>query len=55
MERARCIIFDANCFAHFWVEVVMTIAYLINRSPSTAIEMKTPEKSRVVTLQILDI
>jgi hypothetical protein len=25
-----------------WAEVVNTICYVINRSPSTAIEMKTP-------------
>ena len=44
IKRVRCIIFDANYSAHFWVEAVMTIAYLINISPSTAIEMKTPEE-----------
>jgi len=44
MERVRCIISNANCSAYFWAKVVMAIAYLINRSPSTAIEIKTPEE-----------
>ena len=55
MEMVKCIISSANYSTHFWDEAVMVITYLISRSPSTAIEMKTPEESGVVTLQILDI
>lgn len=35
---------NANCTAQFWAEAVMTVDYLINRCPSTAIGMKTLEE-----------
>ena len=43
MERVRCLLPNANCSAHFWAKAVMIVAYLVNRSPSTAIDMKTPK------------
>lgn len=35
---------DVNLPNNFWTEAAATAAYLINRSPSTAIELKTPMK-----------
>ncbi|GAA0153968.1 hypothetical protein LIER_12079 [Lithospermum erythrorhizon] len=42
LERTRAIL-RATCLGKsFWAEAVNTACYLINRSPSTAIELKTP-------------
>lgn len=40
-ERVRCLLSNANLPKKFLGEVVMTASYLINRSPSTAIGLKT--------------
>lgn len=37
-------LFNANLSKHFWVEVVTIVAYLINRSPSSALDFKTPQE-----------
>lgn len=42
LERARCLLSNAGLGRNFWAEAVNTACYLINRSPSTAIELKTP-------------
>jgi len=42
LERVRCMLLSANLSKSFWVEATMTACYLINRCPSTAINMKTP-------------
>ena len=42
LERVGCMLFHANLSKAFWGEAVNTAAYVINRSPSTAIGFKTP-------------
>nr|KYP51414.1 Retrovirus-related Pol polyprotein from transposon TNT 1-94 [Cajanus cajan] len=44
LQRARCIRLNAGLSKEFWAEAVNTAAYLVNRSPSTAIGLKTPQE-----------
>lgn len=44
VERAKCMLFDANLDKGFWAEAVATAAYIINRSPSKVLEEQTPEE-----------
>lgn len=42
IEKARAMIIDSSIPKCFWGEAVRTAAYLLNRSPTTALENKTP-------------
>nr|GEV47690.1 hypothetical protein [Tanacetum cinerariifolium] len=42
LERARAMLATASLGKSFWVKAVNTACYVINRSPSTAVELKTP-------------
>ena len=42
MERARNMLSGVELGHEFWVEAVDTACYLVNRSPSSALEDKTP-------------
>ncbi|GJX23727.1 retrovirus-related pol polyprotein from transposon TNT 1-94 [Tanacetum coccineum] len=42
LERARTMLETASLGKSFWAEAVNTACYVINRSPSTAVELKTP-------------
>jgi hypothetical protein len=44
LEKAHCMLFNAGLGKEFWAEAVSTACYLVNRSPTTSIECKTPEK-----------
>lgn len=44
LERVRCMLSNAMLPKMFWGEAVNTTAYLINKSPSTALNMKTPQE-----------
>ncbi|KAL5768311.1 hypothetical protein ACOSQ2_015094 [Xanthoceras sorbifolium] len=44
LERARCMLSNAGLSKDFWAEAISTACFLVNRSPSTAIEFKTPEE-----------
>ena len=44
MAKVRCMLSNAQLPKSFWVEVAPTACYLINRSPSIAIERKTPQE-----------
>ncbi|GJZ51331.1 retrotransposon protein, putative, ty1-copia subclass [Tanacetum coccineum] len=44
MEKVRCLLIQYGLPKTFWAEATCTAAYLINRSPSTVIEKKTPMK-----------
>lgn len=42
LERTRAMLRAAGLEKSFWAEAVNTACYLVNRAPSTAIELKTP-------------
>ena len=42
IERARSMLNGAGLGQEFWVEVVEAACYLVNRSPSSVLEDKTP-------------
>ncbi|GJV06418.1 retrovirus-related pol polyprotein from transposon TNT 1-94 [Tanacetum coccineum] len=42
MDKVRCLLIQSGLPKTFWAEATCTAAYLINRSPSRAIEKKTP-------------
>ena len=44
LERVRCMLSNAKLSKQFWGEAAHTAAYVINRSPSAAIQFKTPEE-----------
>ncbi|KAG8477637.1 hypothetical protein CXB51_031043 [Gossypium anomalum] len=44
MEKVRCMLSNANLPKSFWAEAASTACFLINRSPSVAIEKKTPQE-----------
>ncbi|GAV71232.1 hypothetical protein CFOL_v3_14726 [Cephalotus follicularis] len=44
LERARCILSNAGLSKKYWAEAVHTAAYLVNRFPSTAMELQTPQE-----------
>lgn len=44
LEKVRCLLFTSGLSKPFWGEALNTTVYLINRSPSTAIELKSPKE-----------
>lgn len=42
VERARCLLLDANLPKCFWAEACSTAVHLINRSPAKSLQGKTP-------------
>ncbi|KAL4031342.1 hypothetical protein IC575_009619 [Cucumis melo] len=44
MERTRCLLTNASLPLKFWGEAAQTACYLINRSPSTALNLKTRQE-----------
>ncbi|PKA55182.1 Retrovirus-related Pol polyprotein from transposon TNT 1-94 [Apostasia shenzhenica] len=44
LERERCMRLFAGLSKSFWAESVNTTYYLVNRSPSLALELKSPEE-----------
>lgn len=44
LEKARSILSNANLQQELWAKVVTTACYLVNRSPSVAIDCKIPEE-----------
>ena len=44
LERVRCMMLEGSVLKRIWGEAVNTAAYLVNRCPSTALELKTPEE-----------
>ena len=44
LERTRCMLLNTDLSKKLWAEAVATVAYLINRSPSSVINNKTPKE-----------
>ena len=44
MEKVRCLLSNSGLPKSFWAEAAVTACFLVNRSPSTAIDKKTPEE-----------
>jgi hypothetical protein len=44
MEKSRSMLSSVGLGQEFWVEVVGTTCYLVNRSPSSALDDKTPHE-----------
>ena len=44
LENVRCMLSNAYLLKSFWAEAASTACCLINRSPSIAIEKKTPQE-----------
>ena len=42
LDRARCMLSNAKLDRRFWVTIVTTTCYLINRGSHTGIDCKTP-------------
>ena len=42
MKMARCFLFEKKMPSNFWVEVVNTFVYLLNRLPTKSLKNKTP-------------
>ncbi|GKB81391.1 retrotransposon protein, putative, ty1-copia subclass, partial [Tanacetum coccineum] len=42
LNKVRCLLIQSGLPDSFWAEATVTAAYLINRSPSTALEKNTP-------------
>lgn len=45
VERAKCLLFDAELDKQYWAEAINMAAYLINRSASSVLVERTPKKS----------
>ena len=45
IEKLRCMLLSSNLSKHFWPEAVVTAAYLINRSLTSALEFRTPQEA----------
>ncbi|GBP67662.1 Probable RNA-directed DNA polymerase from transposon BS [Eumeta japonica] len=44
VERAKCMMFNADLSKNYWAEAVTTAAYIINRSPTHALSDITPHE-----------
>lgn len=44
LDKVRCMLNFANLGKQFWGEALSIAVYLINRSPSTALDLKIPEE-----------
>ena len=42
LDKVRCMLTESSLSKRFWAEATNTTVYLINRSPSSALNFKTP-------------
>ncbi|GKV31446.1 hypothetical protein SLEP1_g40131 [Rubroshorea leprosula] len=55
LERAQCMLSNAGLSKDFWAEAVNHASYLVNRSPSTTIGLKTAEELWLDVVQDLEL
>lgn len=53
MTKVRCMLSETGLPENFWVEETSTACYLINLSPSTAIDMIVPNENGLDLNQII--
>ena len=46
LDKARCLLFQAQMLKEYWSEVVLVAAYLYNCTPHSAIDYSTPYQAR---------
>lgn len=44
LDRVTCMLYSSGLSKHFWGEAIMTACYFVNRTPSSAIDFKTPKE-----------
>ena len=44
LEKAHCMLLQAKMSKVFWAEAVHTASHIVNRSPASAIDFKTPNE-----------
>jgi hypothetical protein len=60
MEKARCMLSGVGLGQKFWAKAVGTSCYMVNQSPSSALDEKTPhevwigKKSSLTHLRLID-
>ena len=54
LDRVMCILYSSGIYKHFWVETVMTTCFLVNRTPSSAIDFRTPGLESLLTMITLE-
>lgn len=45
VEKARCMLFESNMDQSFWAEAISTAAFIVNRSPCSGLDKKTPKEA----------
>ncbi|KAG8496414.1 hypothetical protein CXB51_007522 [Gossypium anomalum] len=53
MEKVRCMLSNANLPKSFWAEAASTACFLINRSPSVAIEKRLHKRKVVISRDVV--
>lgn len=48
INKVRCMSISSGLPKSFWKEIMMIVAYIVNRCPSTTIEFKTPKERRSI-------
>jgi hypothetical protein len=60
MEKSRCMLSGVGLGKELWADTVDTTCYLVNRSPSSALDEKTPQevwtgkKPSLIDLKVFD-
>ena len=53
IDKIRCMPISSDLPKIFWGEALMTTCYIVNQSPSTVIDIRTPNSGMVILVVIL--